>query len=137
ERREAHEVAQSASTRRASSRLARLIRSAGPALLERQAEAPELFGSRDGRLEVEDLDDLRVLADQLARPRRQLLLGCLQRLPQVDGAPALRRLVREPALEQQPGEALERRHGLVTEVAAQLADARERGGEIPDLQAHA
>src|SRR5436305_9252777 len=72
-----------------------------PSLVEGQAEARELWRDRHGCFEVEDLDDLRVLADQLARPRRQLLLRRLDRLPDVERAPALGRLVAEPRLEEQ------------------------------------
>ena len=87
------------------------------------------------QLPVELLTEVRVFADQLARAARQLLVGRLARLPEVHGAPALGRFVRDPRLEAQPGNLLERVDGLVTEVAAQLPDRRLRVGEVPEDEA--
>ena len=116
------------------------MRSTGPSRSIAQRAHPsnaspsrrELRRDRHRRLEVEHLDDLRVLADQLARPRRQLLLGGLPRLPDVDRAPALGRPRRRPTLEEEPRDLLELLDRLVAEVAPQLADVRQRVREVPE-----
>jgi len=76
-------------------------------LLEGEAPTGKLFDRElplDGRLDVEFLADVRLLADQLAGLARQLLGGRLARFPEIDGAPALGRLVRDPGLEGQAGD---------------------------------
>ena len=109
------------------------------ALLEREAEPRELVldeAALDRRLEVELLDDLRILSDQVAHTGRQHLVGLLPRLEQVEGAPALAQRVRDPRLEAQPfdlGELVDR---LVAKVAAKLLDRGLRIGEAPEHDPH-
>src|SRR5262249_24531138 len=102
-------------------------RSSSTGLLVSEAPARERLDQGlplDRRLDVELLAGVRLLADQLTRPARQLLLRVLARLPQVHGAPALGRLVRDPRLEAQAGHVFEGVHRLVVQVAAQLLDRR-------------
>src|SRR6187402_648155 len=64
--------------------------SSAEASLERETEAGELVvrvAALDGRLEIEDLGDVRILPDQLAGAARQGLLGRRDRLKEVEGAP--------------------------------------------------
>src|SRR5215216_5049592 len=94
-------------------------------LLECEAEPRELFvgvPALDRRLEVELLDEIGILADQLARQARQLLVGCLTGLEEVERAPALSGGVRDPGLQPQPLDVLERVDRLVAQVPAQLLD---------------
>src|SRR3954465_11646787 len=86
----------------------------------------------DRGLDVEVLGDVRILADQLACPARQLLRGRLGRLPEVDGAPAVGRLVRDPGLEAQALHLLEGVDRLVVQVAPELGDRRLRVGQVPE-----
>src|ERR671935_2135997 len=82
-------------------------------------------------LDVEGVADLRILADQFAHPARNLLLRRLGRVPELDRAEALGRLVRDPRSEAEP------RHlvALVAEVVPQLGDGRFRFGEAPEDEA--
>jgi hypothetical protein len=74
----------------------------------------------DRRFDVELLADVGLLADQLARSARQVLPSGLRRLPDVDGAPAFGRVVRDPRLEAEPRDLGELLDGLVAQVAPQL-----------------
>ncbi len=81
-------------------------RDAAASVVEGQAAAGQLLDleqSLDGRLDVELLDDVRLLADELSRPARQLGSGGLCRLPDVDGAPALVGSSEIHALNRSPG----------------------------------
>jgi hypothetical protein len=104
-------------------------------LLEGEAAPRELLvceEALDGRLDVELLADVRILADQLAGLARHFPLGCLAGLPEVDRTSALGCLVRDPGLEAKPRDVLERIDRLVAQVAPQLSDRRLRVGEIPE-----
>src|SRR5215216_5954449 len=104
-------------------------------LLEREPEPRELFedeAALDGRLDVELLADVGVAADQLPGPARELLVGRLARLPEVHRPPPLGGLVGEPGLEAKARNLLERVHGLVAQIAAELPDGRLRVGEVPE-----
>ena len=78
-------------------------------LVERQTEARELWCDRHGLcFEVEHLDDVRVLADQLARPGRQLPAPTLPVTPSTYTAPqrSLTSSENQP-LKRSPGTSLE------------------------------
>jgi hypothetical protein len=103
--------------------------------LEREPAPRELLErerSFDRRLDVEHLAEVGLLADQLPGTARQLLLSRLRRLPDVDRAPALRRLVRDPRLQAQPRDLGELFDGLVAQVTPQLLDRRLRVREVPE-----
>ncbi len=75
-------------------------------LLGSKAAARQLFDREpalDRGFDVELLADVRLLADQLPCTAGHLLLSRLSRLPEVDRAPALDCLVRDPRLEAEPG----------------------------------
>src|ERR671910_3201859 len=106
--------------------------------LEGEAEAGQLLDvepALDRRLDVELLGNVGLLADQLARAAGEILPGGLERLPDVDRAPALRRLVRQPELQPQALDLLELVDRFVDEVAAQLLDRHLRVGEVPEDEA--
>src|SRR2546427_10863167 len=86
----------------------------------------------DRRLDVEGLADVRVLPDQLPVAAWNGLFRRLVGLPQVDGAPALGRLVRDPGLEAETRDVGERLDGLVGEVTPELLNGRLRVGEVPE-----
>src|SRR5918999_4542994 len=109
----------------------------GP-LLEREPAARELLErepSLDRRLDVELLGDVGLLTDQFARAARKLLACGLRRLPQVDRAPPIGRLVRDPGLEPQARNVGERIHRLVAQIPPELRDRRLRVREVPEEEA--
>src|ERR1051326_3342271 len=94
-----------------------LPRDARALAFEREPQPRELLldePSLDRGFDVERLTDLRVLADQLASAAGHRLLRRLRGLPQIDRAPALGRLVRDPGLEAQPRNVRELVDRLVT-----------------------
>ena len=86
----------------------------------------------DSRLDIELLDQIGLLADQLADAARELLIGLLARLEQVEGAPTLAERVRDPGLEAKTLDLGELVDGLVAEIPAQLLNRRLRVGEVPE-----
>jgi hypothetical protein len=105
------------------------------ARLEGEAEPRELReveAALNGRLHLELLPDVGVLADQLAGAARQGLVGRLPRLPEVHRTPALGDLVGDPRLETESRHVFELADGLVTEVAPELPDRRLRVRQAPE-----
>src|SRR6185436_5220796 len=82
--------------------------------------------------DVEGLADLGVLADQLAQPPRDLLLRRLDRLPELDRAEALGRLVRDPGPEAKAGNLLRGAVEVVPELVERRLGVREAPEDEPD-----